>query len=160
MNSVISDSIISRSSEVVGGRLGSCEIKDSTLNSSCDHNSSISACKIDSSKLYFSRLHACYLSQDTKRVVKPLSTFRRFPPEIRRIIFKFCKNTDKPDSRVPDIPYETGGQVPTLVVALRGDQVLYHEALEAMHENGVIHLQDVPKLNNAQLRFARTLILV
>jgi hypothetical protein len=149
MASIISDSIISQGSAVTGGRLGSCEIKGSTLNGIGSHNSSVSECLIENSKLYLSRLHACRLLQGTKQVSKPVSSFRRFSPEIRKVIFKLCKNLD-----------ETDCQVPALIVALRGDQVLYHEALEAVYENGTIGLLDLYKLNNAQLRYAQILILV
>jgi hypothetical protein len=142
MNSVISQSMICRNSEVTGGGLNSCEIKDSTLGDISDHNSSISTCQIDNTKLHFSKLYSCEISQDTQQIsCKPLSTFRRFPPEIRTMIFS---HAIKPTS-----------ELPPLITAFRGDQLLYHEALEYIHKTQGFTINNIRRLNDTQLRYVR-----
>jgi hypothetical protein len=49
--------------------------------------------------------------------------FRKFPPEVREIIF--------------DEAIEWDGKTPALIVALRGDPVLYFEALEVLSKSNV-----------------------
>jgi hypothetical protein len=146
MTSVISQSRISRGSEVSRGRLSSCEIKDSTLNGISDHNSSISTCQINNSKLFFSKLYSCQISQDTQQTIcKPLSIFRRFPPEIRTMIFA---HAIKPTS-----------ELPPLITAFRGDQVLYHEALEYIHKTQGFTVNDIRRLNDTQLGYMQKLVI-
>jgi hypothetical protein len=138
--------MISRNSEVTGGRLNSCDIKDSTLNSTCDHNSSISTCLITRGKLHFSKFHSCQISQDTQQTgCKPLSTFRRFPPEIRIMIFAYAI---KPTS-----------ELPPLITAFRGDQLLYHEALEYIHKTNGFTVNDIRRLNDTQLGYMQKLVI-
>jgi hypothetical protein len=146
MDSVISESMVSRGSEVIGGRLSSCEIKDSTLNSTCDHNSSISICQINNTKLHFSKLYSSQISPETQQTsCKPLSTFRRFPPEIRTMIFAHAiKPTSEP---------------PPLITAFRGDQILYHEALEYIHKTQGFTVNDTRRLNDTQLCYMQKLVI-
>jgi len=142
MNSAISQLVICRNSEVTGGRLNSCEIKDSALSDISDHNSSISTCQINNTKLHFSKLYSCEISQDTQQIsCKPLSTFRRFPLEIHTMIFA---HAIRPTSKLPP-----------LITAFRGDQLLYHEALEYIHKTQGFTVNDIRRLNDTQLGYVQ-----
>jgi hypothetical protein len=138
--------MISRNSEVTGGHLSSCSIRDSTLHSTCSHNSSISQCQINSSKLHFSNLHSCQISPETQQTsCAPLSTLRRFPPEIRTMIFAYAI---KPTS-----------ELPPLITAFRGDKVLYYDTLEYIHKTQGFTVKDIRRLNDTQLGQMQKLVI-
>src|SRR5579862_8779822 len=61
---------------------------------------------------------------------KPLSRlgFRAFPPEIRNMIFELSN------------VLSWSGKTPALLVALRGDQELYHEVLELFYKSNTFTL--------------------
>ncbi|KAE9378883.1 hypothetical protein N431DRAFT_460208 [Stipitochalara longipes BDJ] len=73
-------------------------------------------------------------------VNKPLA-LRRFPAEIREIIFEYASSAQ--------IGQE--GKIPNLVKALLGDQVLYHEAIEAMYKMAFVPLTFMPGMKPAKI---------
>jgi hypothetical protein len=83
--------------------------------------------------------------------VKTFSTLRKFPPEIRILIFKFSM--------------DLGGPIPAtmspLISALRPDETLYHEALEVLRMKSCfsIELKEIPTTSKSQLGYLRKLIL-
>jgi hypothetical protein len=90
-------------------------ISDSTLDSCTVFNSTFEACCAIDSKIHeckFAKLKITRCAVSTS----PLA-FRKFPPEIREMIFKGCLEV-------------VDRKTPILLVALRGDLELYQEAIK------------------------------
>lgn len=93
--------------------LVSCELQGCEL-----MNSSIDNSSIKTSKIVDSKFTNCLRS---KCDVTPTPPFNRIPPEIRVMIMSKVINWR--------------GKIPVLIAALRGDPVLYREALGVLHRN-------------------------
>jgi hypothetical protein len=94
------------------------QIHGSVIHSSTFDNCQLFNCTVFDSNLLESELHetkimGCSL-KSCKSTASPLA-FRKFPPEIREMIFQRCIGFN--------------GNTPPLFIALRGDQELYKEAL-------------------------------
>jgi hypothetical protein len=51
------------------------------------------------------------------------------------------------------------GELPPLITAFRGDQVLYHEALEYIHKTQGFTVNDIRRLNDIQLGYIQKLVI-
>ncbi|KAK0129541.1 hypothetical protein ONS96_000106 [Cadophora gregata f. sp. sojae] len=109
--------------------LTSCILTNSTISSSTIKDCTISNCNIANSTLVDCKLTNCNL-QESPFVKSKLSgcqvttsslTLRKFPFELRGMIFKDCLKIE-------------GGKSPQLIVALRGDKELYEQALEVYYK--------------------------
>jgi hypothetical protein len=111
-----------------------CILRNVSLESSFCNNSQLFNSTIQSTTLHRSILFDCTWNETiaTKHcqiIDKPLA-FRRFPAEIRALIFEGAVeyNSEKVDC-------QGFSGMPPLVVALRGDPLLYREALAQFYKN-------------------------
>jgi hypothetical protein len=73
--------------------------------------------------------------------VKAPLALRRFAPEIRAIIFEHVIKDDC-----------TFGKIPALVKSLRGDQVLYKEAVHALYKKGFVPLSFIDRMKPVNIQ--------
>jgi hypothetical protein len=149
---VISNSIISRDSEVQSGRLASCDVKDSTVRKAVVCETLMLNCKVDNCNLNLSGHHGCKMSRTSKIGCKAVPTLRAFPPEIRSVIMKSTLGLEGP------LPTH----MPPLIIALRPDQPLYHEALDVMRKDSFFSI-DASRTcrfttSNPQAEYVRKLV--
>jgi uncharacterized protein YjbI with pentapeptide repeats len=90
-------------------------IQNSTLYDCRLFNCSVQQSPLTNTLLYETKVEGCTIKGCTA-AMSPLA-LRKLPPEVREMIFRHCVDF-------------TGGKIPPLIIALRGDQKLYHEALK------------------------------
>jgi hypothetical protein len=111
-----------------------CTLRKVTIENSFTNNS-----QLFNSTIYGTTLHRCILFDCTwdqtvkmkhcQIVDRPLS-FRRFPVEIRALIFGEVVEYNSKDFRRHNVHY----RMPHLIIALRGDPLLHNEALNLFYK--------------------------
>jgi uncharacterized protein YjbI with pentapeptide repeats len=111
-----------------------CTVHTSTISEECSLercivlNSTINGCTAVGSEIHESAFTKVKMNR-CKITTSPLALCR-FAPEIRAIILQYCTpwNVWKP-------------KIPEILVALRGDEKLYHEALRAFYKQNWFRLE-------------------
>jgi DNA repair exonuclease SbcCD nuclease subunit len=124
-----------------------------TLDHAAINNSIFNDVKLKHSIIQHCVLHYCVLEFCTAsnsvlkhcQVIKSPLALRRFAPEIRMLIF--------------DYVIEGHGKTPKLVKALRGDQVMYREALEVLYKKSPIPLSFAKKMSPGDIQFIIKLVI-
>ena len=99
--------------------LTTCSLSNCTISTSTIKDCTLSNCNITNSTLHESPFVKSKLS-GCQVTTSPLA-LRRFPTELRDMIFKDCLQIEE-------------GKSPALLIALRGDKELYEEALEVYYK--------------------------
>jgi uncharacterized protein YjbI with pentapeptide repeats len=118
----------------ISNSLYHCTVHTSTISEECSLekcnvlNSTISGCTAIDSDIHEStftkvKMNRCNIT------TSPLA-LRRFPPEIRAMILAYCTLWKCWKPKTPD-----------MILALRGDQQLYQEALRAFHKQNWFRLE-------------------
>jgi len=105
-------------SEILNSVLEHCRLFNSTIDGSSLEDTKIHECKFKGLKM-----KRCEVT------TSPLN-LRRFPPEIRQMIFQYSNLRSISDQKAPQI-----------LVALRSDSILYHEALRVFYNQNWCHLR-------------------
>jgi len=102
------------------------EIHTSTISHSVLEHCQLFNCTIDNGSAEDTKIHECKFKglkmKRCKVTISPLG-LRRFPPEIRQMIVHYAIPCDLVMQKTPSI-----------LVALRDDQELYHEAIRAFYQ--------------------------
>jgi uncharacterized protein YjbI with pentapeptide repeats len=114
-------------STVSNSSMYQCTVHTSTISEECSFgkcnvlNSTISGCTATDSDIHESTFVKTKMNRC--KITTSLLALRRFAPEIRAKIFRYCTlwNFWKP-------------KIPEIIVALRGDGELYQEALRAFYK--------------------------
>jgi uncharacterized protein YjbI with pentapeptide repeats len=100
-------------------------IQNSTLYDCRLFNCSVQQSSLTNTLLYETKVEGCTIKGCTA-AMSPLA-LRKLPPEVREMIFRHCVDF-------------TDGKIPPLIIALRADQKLYHEALKVFFKLNVFTL--------------------
>jgi hypothetical protein len=127
-----------------------CTVHTSTISEECFLekcnvlNSTINGCTAIDSNIHESAFTKVKMNR-CKITTSPLA-LRRFAPEIRAMIFRYCTPWECRKARTPD-----------MIVALRGDEELYQEALRAFYKHNLFRL-DFSNLSKLELMCTKAVV--
>jgi uncharacterized protein YjbI with pentapeptide repeats len=111
-------------STIAGSTLSNVKLSNCTIDNSTLTQVHITNCTVVSSSLLDSKLHETKIancSMDNCTMTSSPLALRRFPPEIRAMIFNGCIHF-------------ADHKTPAIIIALRGDKEMYEEAIQIFYK--------------------------